>query len=143
MSKTIRQPEDYFNPETYMVLDRITGEELDVKIFIEEASQKGWQKTYIKSLCEYMGVADGAAPKVLTYILENKEQNNMILGNFVEIAKWTGVSRSMVQRVFKTLIDKKMVKFVRTGCHILKPKILCNGNKKVGSMVVRLWGDLK
>ena len=67
----------------------------------------------------------------------------MILVTYQEIADKSKVSKSRVQRVFKRLILKKMVRNVRTGCHILLPKILCNGNKKVGSMVFRLWGDLK
>ena len=27
---------DRFNPATYMVIDRVTGEEVDVKIFVEQ-----------------------------------------------------------------------------------------------------------
>ena len=143
MSKSERDPEDYFNPDTYEVRDMITGEILDVKLFIEKASEVGWQKTYVKDLCSYMEIADGAASKVLTYILENKRQDNLLLGTYQEIADKSKVSKSMVQRVFKKLVEKDMVQNLRTGCHILKPKILCNGNKKVGSMVLRLWTDTR
>lgn len=143
MSKSERDPEDYFNPDTYEVRDMITGEILDVKLFIEKVSQKGWQKTYVKDLCNYMEIADGAASKVLSYVLENKTQENLLLGTYQEVADKSGVSKSMVQRVFKKLIEKDMITNLRTGCHILERKILCNGNTKVGSMVLRLWTDAR
>ncbi len=143
MEKKTRTAEDYFNPDTYEVTDKVTGEILDVKIFIERASESGWQKSYVQSLCEYMGCADGAASKVLTHILKNKTQENLMLGTYQEIADKSKVSKSMVQRVFKRLILKKLVRNIRTGCHILLPKILCNGNKKIGAMVFRVWGETK
>lgn len=140
---TDKKAEDYFNPATYMVTDRVTGEELNVDIFIEKVSQKGWQKSYAKTLCEYIKCADGKAVDLLAYMLESKEYNNMIHGTYRELSTKSNVSVSVVARTFKILLDKKLIKKVRTGCHLLQPRILGNGNKKVGSMMLRLWGDLK
>ena len=68
--------EKYFNPATYMVIDRVTGEELNVDIFIEKASTAGWQKAYAKTVSEYIKCGDGKSVDLLAYIIENKEYND-------------------------------------------------------------------
>ena len=134
---------DYFNSATYTVTDNITGEVVDVAIFIEQASRSGWQKAYAKVLAEYIRCGGGKSEQLLAYIIEKKDGNTNILhGTQIEIAKMSGVSRPTVARVFETLIEKGMLKKIRSGAYLVTPKMLVNGNKKVGAMVLRLWGEL-
>ena len=65
--------ESYFNPGTYMVIDRVTGEEINVSIFIEKASVNGWQKAFAKTLSEYIKCGDGKSVDLLAHIIENKD----------------------------------------------------------------------
>ena len=134
--------EKYFNPATYMVIDRVTGEELNVDIFIEKASTAGWQKAYAKTVSEYIKCGDGKSVDLLAYIIENKEYNNIINGTQREFAQKAGVSLDVVTRTMRALQKKKLIKLVRSGCYMVSPKIMMNGNKKVGAMMFRLWGDI-
>jgi len=134
---------DYFNPETYMVIDRVTGEEVNVAMFIEKASTSGWQKAYAKTVSEYIKCGDGKSVDLLAYIIENKEYNNILNGTQRELAKKAGVSLDVVTRTMRALQKKKLIKLVRSGCYMVSPKIMMNGNKTVGSIMFRLWGDLK
>ena len=134
---------DYFNPDTYMVTDRVTGEELNVDIFIEKASKAGWQKAYAKTVSEYIKCGDGKSVDLLAYIIEHKEYNNLLNGTQRELAKKAGVSLDVVTRTMRGLQKKKLIKLVRAGCYMVSPNIMRNGNNKVGSMMLRLWGDLK
>ena len=134
---------DYFNPETYMVTDRVTGEELNVDIFIEKASKSGWQKAYAKTVSEYIKCGDGKSVILLAYIIEKKEYNNLLHGTQRELAKQSGVSLDVVTRTMRALQKKKLIKLVRSGCYMVSPDMMRNGSNKVGSMMFRLWGDLK
>ena len=134
--------EDYFNPSTYMVIDRISGEEVNVGIFIEKASVGGWQKAYAKTLSEYIKCGDGKSVDLLAYILEKKDQSNLLQGTQREIAKRSKVSLAVVSKTIKALTEKKLLKKVRSGCYMVSPNVMSNGNKKVGAMVFRLWGDV-
>lgn len=134
---------DYFNPETYMVIDRVTGEEVNVAMFIEKASASGWQKAYAKTVSEYIKCGDGKSVDLLAYIIENKEYNNILNGTQRELAKKAGVSLDVVTRTMRALQKKKLIKLVRSGCYMVSPKIMMNGNKNVGAIMFRLWGDLK
>ncbi len=145
MSRLVRSTkeyESYFNPETYMVVDRITGEELDVSIFIEKVSQSGWQKAYAKTLSEYIKCGDGKSVDLLSYMLEKKTSENIVNGTQRELAAKAKVSIGVVSRTLKALQEKEMVKLVRHGCYMLNPDILRNENNKQGAMVIRLWGEL-
>ena len=133
----------YFNPETYMVIDKISGEEVNVGIFIEKASVNGWQKAYAKTLSEYIKCGDGKSVDLLAYILEKKESNNLLHGTQREIVQKSKVSLAVVARTIKALTEKKLIKKVRSGCYMVSPNVMANGNKKVGAMVFRLWGDIK
>jgi len=135
--------EDYFNPETYMIIDRITGEEVNIALFSEKASTAGWQKAYAKTVSEYIKCGDGKSVDLLAYIIENKEYNNILNGTQRELAKKAGVSLDVVTRTMRALQKKKLIKLVRSGCYMVSPKIMMNGNKSVGSIMFRLWGDLK
>lgn len=135
--------DDYFNPATYMVIDRVTGEEVNVSIFIERASTKGWQKAYAKTLSDYIKCGDGKSVDLLAYILEKKESNNLLHGTQREIAKASKVSLAVVARTLKALTEKGLIKKVRSGCYMVSPKVMANGNKNVGAMIFRLWGDIK
>lgn len=134
--------EDYFNPATYMVVDRVTGEEVNVGIFIEKASANGWQKAYAKTLSEYIRCGDGKSVDLLAYILEKKESNNLVHGTQRELAERSGVSLAVVARTLKALTEKGLIKKVRSGCYMVSPQVMSNGNKKVGAMMFRLWGDV-
>lgn len=138
----MKESHDYFNPATYMVVDRITGEEVNVEIFIEQAGVKGWQKAYAKTVSDYIKCGDGKSVDLLAYIIKEKDNNNLLHGTQRELAKLSGVSLAVVARTLSALTKKGLLKKVRSGCYMVSPKIMANGNKKVGAMIFRLWGDL-
>lgn len=138
----MKSVEDYFNPETYMVIDKVTGEEVNVSIFIEKASVSGWQKAFAKTLADYIKCGDGKSVDLLAYIIEHKDNNtNMLHGTQRDIAKSSGVSLAVVSRTMKALSDKRLLKKIRSGCYMVSPDVIRNGSTKVGAMMFRVWGE--
>lgn len=133
---------DRFNPATYMVIDRIAGEEVDVKIFVEQASIKGWQKAYAKILAAYINVAGDKSSQLLAYLIENKTSENLVHGTQDEIAAGSGVSVAVAKRVFKKLLDGKFLKKVRSGCYMITPRMMRVGSDYQGAVLFQLWDDI-
>jgi hypothetical protein len=133
---------DHFNPATYMVLDRITGEEVDIAIFVEEASTFGWEKTYSKTLADFIGCAGDQPAKLLGHMIKEKDSKNVLHGTQREISEKAGVSLATVSRVFKILTAKHYLKMVRSGCYMISPKIIRVGRNTQGAMLLRIWGQI-
>ncbi len=133
---------NYFNPSTYQVIDRVTGEEINVGFFIEKTNKNAWQKAYAKTLSEYIKCGEGKAVNLLSYIIKEKDVNNMLHGTQREIARKAEVSLDVVTRTMRALQAKKMIKIVRSGCYMLSPEVMSNGSTKKGVIMMRMWGDI-
>jgi len=131
-----------FNPDTYAVIDRITGEEIPIKLFIERVTKDKWEKAYAKTLAEYIGVAGDEAGKVLAYLIINRDSKNIIHGTYVELASEIGVSTRFLTTLFSKLRDKGLLKRVRNGSYFLNPDVICYGSKVHGAMLLRIWGEV-
>ena len=134
--------EDRFNPDTYQVVDVVTGEVVDMKIFIEKVSKNGWEKAYAKTLADYINCGGDKSSQLLAWIISSREKN-MIHGTQSEIAEKSNVSLPVVKRVMKKLLDKDLMRKVRSGCYMVTPKMIRNGNTVTGALMMRVWDESK
>ena len=134
--------EAYFNPATYAVIDKVTGEEVDIQLFIERVTKDKWERAYAKTLADYIGIGGNASCKVLAYLISFKDSKNVINGTQEELANNMGVSKKTVNTVFGILKEKDMLKEIRSGCYFLSPKVICYGNRVHGAMLLRIWGEI-
>jgi len=131
-----------FNPETYSVIDRVTGEEVPMKLFVERVSKDKWQRAYAQTLAEYIGVTGDASSKVLAYIISEKDSKNLIHGTHIELSAKIGVSTRFLTMMFMKLREKGMIKRIRNGCYFLNPSVISYGSRVHGSMLMRIWGEI-
>jgi len=131
-----------FNADTYAVIDKITGDEIDIKIFVERVTKDKWQKSYAQTMADYIGVGGNDACKLLAYIITEKDSKNTVHGTYEEIALGAGISRRYTASLMKRLIDRGFIKRVRNGCYFLDPDVICYGKKLHGAMLMRIWGEL-
>ena len=143
MKKNNRDYTPYFNPATYEVIDKVTGDVIDVQIFIERVTKDKWEKVYAKTLAEYIGIGGSASCKVLAYLISDRDSKNLILGTQQEIADNLEISKKSVSNVFKLLREMDMLKEIRSGCYFLSPKVISYGNKVHGAMLLRIWGEIE
>jgi len=134
--------EEFVNKSTYMLIDRITGEEVNIDLFIEKASSEYWEKAYAKTLAEYINISGTNTNKVLAYLIKQKTIENIINGTVREIAVKAEASHTTVAKVFKVLQKKKLLKKVRNGCYFLSPDILRHGSANRGAMLIRMWDSI-
>lgn len=135
--------EDRFNPATYMVIDKVTGEEVDIAIFVEQASANGWEKAYAKVIADYINCAGDKSSSLLAWIIKERDRSNLIQGTQKEISDKSQVSLPVVKRVLKRLVDNGMIKKVRSGCYMVSPKMIRTGRNVTGAMLLRIWDESK
>ena len=135
--------ESLFDPATYSVINKVTGEEVNMKIFIEKVGSDKWEKVYAKTIAEYIGIGGNSSCKILAYLIESRDSKNLILGTQQEIADKLELSRSSVANVFSILKKRNMMKEVRNGCYFLSPAVISYGNRVHGAMLMRIWGEIK
>jgi len=128
-----------FNSVTYMVVDRVTGEEIDIRIFVEQVGKDKWEKAFAKTLSEYIGAGGNSVCSVLAYIIRNHNPQNLVLATYSEIAEECKCSPTTVGKFFKALYAKKLMHEVRGGCYFLSPNVMSYGKKSHGAMLLRLW----
>lgn len=134
---------EYFNPSTYEITDKITGEVVDIQLFIERVTKDKWEKAYAKTIAEYIGIGGSASCKVLAHLISARDSKNLILGTQREIAKELQIAPKSVSTVFKVLRERDMLKEIRSGCYFLSPKVIAYGNRVHGAMLLRIWGEIE
>ena len=127
--------------DKYLVVDKETGEVLEIDMFIDKVPKEYWEKAYAKSLGDYVGAAGNASAEILAWILQNKSSDNVVLGSFAEIAKQCSTTKSTVSLLFQKLYGKNLMKKIRAGHYMLSPKVMRYGGNTKGAMVLRLWED--
>ena len=138
----MRDESNYFNPATYQLIDRITGEEVPVDFFIKEVNRNGWEKAYAETIAEYFNIAGNQSTDVLAYFLTAKDKNNRLITTRKEVAEVTGVSYWTVSRVFKLTLEAGFLRKKRNGYYMINPSVMKYGDAGRGILVLKMWYEL-
>ena len=133
---------DRLNPATYELRDVITGEVLDIAVFIQDATKNGWEKAYTDTLAQYIGITGDSPSKVLAYFISEKDGMNRIVNTVRGIAEDTETSIATVSKIVKLLQKNDLIKMARNGVYMLTPKMIRYGSTTSGAMLLRIWDDL-
>ncbi len=128
-----------FTHNRYMIINKVTGEEVPIQTFIKEAGIG--EKAHVKTLAEYIGITGTSYNKVLAYLIKEKTASNIINGTVRSISAELGIAPASTAKLFKIMQDREFLKKVRNGCYMLSPALLRHGSSTRGAMMLRLWGD--
>lgn len=129
------------NKPNYKIVNIDTGEFLDMEIYFERTSKAGWEKAYAKVLTAYIDVAGDKSAQFLAWIIKARERSNILLGTQREMAEKSGVSMTVVKRIMKALIERDLLRKVRSGAYMLTPKMIRNGDRCIGAAMIKQWDD--
>ena len=130
---------DDLTADDLVLINKRTGEEIDVAIFVQTARQAGWEKAYADVLAGYIDCGGSKSATALAWIIKSRKNGNYIYETQTEIAEQSGVSVSVVKTLFKKLIAKGFVKKVNIGKYIVSPRMIRNGDNQKGAMNLKLW----
>ena len=127
--------------DNYVIMNKTTGEMVNVDIFIEQIPKEYWERAYAKVLAEYIGVAGTATNKVLAWLIKNKDSNIQIIGTFSRIAEECGTTVPTVSALFQKLYKREFLKKIQNGIYMLSPSLLRHGSQTKGAIMFKKWGD--
>lgn len=104
-----------------------TGVVEDFNVIKTEDTDFNFQKIWLAHLLEALDIVGNRKIKVLNWMLENKNNENQILGTQREIAQSVSVSVPVVNETIKMLMSVKALKKVRNGVYVLNPDIMFKG----------------
>jgi len=129
------------NGQRYKVYDSQDNLWIDVVSLMNNDIKSGWSRAYSKLLATYISVAVGKQSDVLAYLLVKRDGQNRIFKSHADIAKDVKCTRQLVGRVFKRLIELDMVRVKNKQHYMLTSKMIRNGDKSKGAMMLQLWGE--
>jgi len=140
--EAIIMAKDALTPNDLIVIDKRTGEELDVAIFVNTVKQTGWEKAYADVLAGYIDCGGSKSATVLAWIIKNRTSGNLVLGTQVEISEKSKVSLSVVKAVIKKLLEKGFMKRENIGRYMITPRMIRNGDNVKGVINFQYWDNI-
>lgn len=124
------------------LLNMETGETTVLDAIVSSDKPDRWDKVYTKNLARMLDVIGDEKTKVLAYLIKRKDNFNGINTTMREISESTGVSMKTVGRVMKKLQDHDYLHKVRNGKWRLSPKIICNGDHRIGMATINYYENV-
>lgn len=106
-------------------IDKYTGEVKQVIEITKETDRNGFMVTYILALADALELIGSKKTKILGYILENMDYNNILYISNRKLAKECEVSTSTISLTLKALREADIIS-TQTNLIMLNPKL---GNK--------------
>lgn len=125
----------------YQIIDRSTGEVVSASKFFASSFKDWFEMTRVAQLAEFIKSGDSPSDLVLAFILQSKK-HNQILGSIRAVATEVGVSPGTVNRLFKRLQEKDLLRKVQNGVYILNPRVCCTGGNAQRT-VRKAWENAK
>lgn len=111
----------YVNPHT--------GEVEDFQVISVEERDANFHKLWLGHIISTLDLIGNQKIKVLSFILENLNSENMLLMTLREIADKTEISYKTVADTFKALQESNFLKKVRSGTYQVNPDVIFKGGK--------------
>ena len=110
-------------------INQETGEVEDFQVIQMEDRDFNFHKLWLGHIISSLDMIGNEKIKVLTYLLETANRDNMIVGSQRSIAKEVGVSVTTVNLTLKSLMESNLIKMVQQGVYILNPDVIFKGSR--------------
>lgn len=128
--------------ERYIVVDTFNGESMNLAVFLEKPSERGWERAYVETLCNYMNLSGNAITKILTHLIRNKDGKNVVAKTNQMIATDVEVSITSVNKIMRRLIKEGFAVRLQVGGYFLTPHMIRYGSRTHGAILIRLWDEV-
>ena len=108
-------------------VNQATGEVEDFQVISMEDRDFNFHKLWLGHIIMSLDLIGNEKIKVLTYLLESANRDNIILGTQRGIAQAVGVSVPTVNATLKALTESNLLKKNQSGVYILNPDVIFKG----------------
>lgn len=109
-------------------IDADTGEVIDAQVIVRSAADAGFRKIWLGHILELVEETGNAKMRALMWMLDQADDQNRLIATFDAIAEATGVSRTTVARLLKSLQDANVISQVHRSVWRINPEVIFRGN---------------
>lgn len=125
--RTTRKKTKIIGKETYIKQD--TGEITEMNVVEIEERDANFHKLWLGHILQTLDIIGNQKIKVVNYILENINSENVFIGTQREIAENIEASTKTVNVTIKALIESDFMAFVQDGVYRINPNVIFKGGK--------------
>jgi len=108
------------------LIDVATGEVMSAEVIVREGDSD-FKKIWISHILEAIDEVGNAKIKVLFYLIDHANSDNIIIGTIDDIAAATGTGSATVARLLKSLQKHNIIKMEHKGVWRLNPAVVFKG----------------
>ena len=114
-------------------IDPETGEKVDQYIYKMEERDANFHKLWLWHIAYALDLLGNQKIKVLSYILETMNTDNIFIGTQRAIAEQTGTSLETVNITMQMLLEADVLKKQQNGVYFINPEVIFKGgtNKRM------------
>ena len=113
--------------ETY--INRDSGEIMEMDVIEQEERDFNFHKLWLGHIIQALDIIGNQKIKVVNFIMENANKDNLVIGTQREIAKKIGSSTTTVNQTIQALIEADFLTQVQQGVYRINPNVLFKGGR--------------
>ena len=125
---TTRKKTKVIGTKTY--IDRDTGELNEMQVISIEERDANFHKIWLGHIVQSLDLIGNKKIKVLNYLMENLNSENMFLEGQREVAESLNISIQTVSRTFRALQESDFMRQPKNGIYQINPNIIFKGGKE-------------
>ena len=125
---TTRKKTKVIGTKTY--IDRDTGELNEMQVISIEERDANFHKIWLGHIIQSLDLIGNKKIKVLNYLMENLNSENMFLEGQREVAESLNISIQTVSRTFRALQESDFMRQPKNGIYQINPDIIFKGGKE-------------
>lgn len=127
-TKTTKKITKVIGSQTY--INKETGEFENFQVIELEDKDFNFEKIWLTQMAMALDLVGNCKIHVLTYLFENKNNDNIVMANQRKMASDIGVSLPTITATLKLLKDANLISCPQQGCYRLNPNMLYKGYSK-------------
>ena len=128
MTKTTKKKNRVVGTQTY--INQSTGELVDMSVVESVSADFNFEKIWLSHILQALDCMGSKKIQVVTWLLDNKDNQNIIFGTQRKIAESCGVALQTVSEVMKLLIASDIIRMKQQGVYMLSPDVIFKGNNQ-------------
>lgn len=121
------------------LMDPKTGEIITVKQIVQQSKDNDFEKVWLTHLLDAIDEVTTKKFEVMRYMMENKNNQNLVIATQKKISNETGVSRRTVSEAIQILKEKDFLTMLQNGVYKLNPNHIFRGGHNQRMDVLRTY----
>ncbi|BCC56668.1 replication/maintenance protein RepL [Bacillus cereus] len=114
---------------TQTFINQETGELNEMQVINIEERDANFHKIWLGHIIESLDLIGNKKIKILSFIMQNINSDNLFLMTYDEMAKELSISKPTIVETMKALQSSNFLKKVRNGQYAINPDVIFKGNK--------------